>query len=664
MIFSNEIIAQIDIQDIVNRNDTVQDMHKKASTLLFLAEYYIQNQPDSAIIYANQALEIAYDHNDSSAMCVAYRHLSVSYGEKREFDLSEAYFIYGLPFARTAKDSADFYADMGTVYTMSGNLQKAGKSHSIAKNIFTRISDTNNLARLITNMGVMHSHNADYYQASECFLEALEICEQINDEVSLALIYQNIGELMALQNQYDKAVGYYNSSLNLFEKLEQFPDVSAVFLNLGQIYIEQNQWDVAKHYLNKSYIIDTTFKLKNHESIALKLLGITYLRVNRLESAERLISEALRIQNENSYKSLIGETTTILAEVYFEKGNYIEALELLNSVESETEISGDDNLLSKILSLKSSSLAKLNKFDSAYFTLKNSNKISDSIFNIKKSKSIMNLELAYQTEKKEKQIDELKYNDLIYQEQLKNKMTQVYLLIVSVVLLVVILVFLLFFIKRRHQNENKNRERRFLQGRFEAEEKAKDKIAIELHDDIGGRLIGIILQLQSSQNLTDSELKLLQDVYRDVRRLSHSLDEPLFTEITLQEKVRNYLSELKEHVNFKSQFIDDISYNWKTIESQQELQRNIYRIVQELITNTIKYADATEVEIQMMNEDKSFVMIYEDDGVGMTEEELDNNLSFNTIRKRIEMFDGNFEINSNSGKGVFVIISIPIQIKK
>lgn len=664
MIFSKETNAKINIKNIVGNADTIQDIHKKANYLLFLAEYYMQTQPDSAIIFANKALELTYKNNDSAIICDAYRFLSVSYGNKSECELSEAYFIFGLPFALTATDSANFYADMGSVYTKCGNMHKAGKSHSLAKNIFTKISDTNNLARLITNMGIMHSHNADYYQASECFLEALDICEQINDEESLAVIYQNIGELMAIQNQYDKAVGYYNSSLNLFEKLEHFPDVSAVYLNLGQIYIEQNQWDVAKHYLNKSYIIDTTFKLKNHESIALKLLGITYLRINRLESAERLISEALRIQSENSYNLLIGETTTILAEVYFEKGNYTEALELLNSIKPQTSKSVDDILLSKILSLKSATLAKLNKFDSAYFTLKHSNKISDSIFNIKKSKSIMNLELAYQTEKKEKQIDELKYNDLIYQEQLKNKMTQVYLLAVSIVLLIVILVVLLFSIKRKHQNENKNRERRFLQGRFEAEEKAKDKIARELHDDIGGRLIGIILQLQSSQNLTDSELKLLQNVYRDVRRLSHSLDEPLFNEITLQEKVRNYLSELKEHVNFKSQFIDDLSYNWQTIEEQQELQRNIYRIVQELITNTIKYADASEVEIQMMNEEKSFVMIYEDNGVGMTEEELDNNLSFNTIKKRIEMFDGNFEINSNSRKGIFVIISIPFQIKK
>jgi len=273
----------------------------------------------------------------------------------------------------------------------------------------------------------------------------------------------------------------------------------------------------------------------------------------------------------------------------------------------------------------------------------------------------MNLELAYQTEKKEKQIDELRYNDLLQQEQLKRGNTQVYLLVVSLALVILIGGILFFYRKRRRQNENKKREQQFLQGRFEAEEKAKDKIARELHDDIGGRLIGIILQLQSSKQKHQAELKLLQDVYNNVRRLSHRLDEPLFTELTLQEKVKNYLSELKEFTTFTCQFIDDLNIDWKRVDQSQELQRNIYRIVQELTTNTIKFAKATEVEIQMMNDLHKFVMIYEDNGIGIKAQEGKNKLQFNTIRKRVEMFGGDFEVNSQEGGGLFVIVNIPIK---
>jgi len=335
---------------------------------------------------------------------------------------------------------------------------------------------------------------------------------------------------------------------------------------------------------------------------------------------------------------------------------------LLETADSLARQNSDDNLLANVLFLKSEILAKLEVYDEAYLALNLSKTMKDSIFNIEKTKGIMNMELAYQTEIKEKQIDELKFNDSLRQEQLGKRTIQVYLLIVSFILLVVLAISLFLYWRRRQLNENQDRDRQFLQGRFEAEERAKDEIARELHDDIGGQLIGMILQLQSSQNLSEPELKHLQNVYQDVRRLSHSLDEPLFSGVTLQEKVRNYLSELKESVSFQTQFIDDLTKDWDKIDGQQELQRNIYRIVQELITNTVKHAKATTVDIQMLNEPMLFVLIYEDDGVGMSPEKSESNVSFNTIRKRVEMFGGSCEIISSPGKGIFVKVSIPFKL--
>lgn len=651
------------IQEIINRTDTIEDLYKKTSSYLYLAEYFKQHQPDSAIGFANKALEIAVEAADSSQVCDAYKYLGISFAEKNNCLQAEGHFNSGLPYATNAKDSASLYADMGAVYTMCGDLKKAEYCYEIASGIYTRINDRNNLARLITNIGVMHARNANYYQASENYLEALAICEEMDDLESIAGIYQNMGEVMALQEQYDKAVGYYTSALTKFEELQRFTSMAGIYLNLGQVYIEQSQWDVAKHYLNKSYVLDTTYKLVHFESIALKLLGITYLRIDKLESAERLIVEALRMQKEFGFYTLVGETTSVLAEVYYEQGKIKEALKLLYTSEAHAQENSDDNLLARVLLLKSVIHAELKQFSLAYYALHLSSKIADSMFNIDKSKSIMNLELAYQTEKKEKQIDELKYNDSLRTEKLETRTFQVYLLIVSLVLALVILIFVFFYFRERQRIENQIRERRFLEGRFESEERAKDEIARELHDDIGGQLIGMILQLQSSPQNSELELSQLQNVYRDVRRLSHSLDEPLFVDVSLQEKIRNYLSELKESVSFETQFIDDLEQDWEQVEGKQELQRNIYRIVQELITNTIKYAKATTVDIQILNEANMVVLIYEDDGVGMPSEKLENNDSLHTIRKRVEMFGGDFEVNSSPGNGVFVKVTIPYKLE-
>lgn len=654
--------AQRSIQDLLNKLDSIQDSTKKASSLLFLSEYYLQSETEKSLDYAKQALIISEQLKDSTLICNAYRFLSI--GEAQDFNCAEsaALFRKGIQFANTSKDSAAFLSDMGAVFTICGNLQLARKCQTTAKELFLKIGDKGNLALLLVNMGVTYVRNSLYYQASSSYLEALALCQELNDEESIAVIYQNMGEVMALQEQYDKAVGYYTSSLNKFDELGKVRSMAGVYLNIGQIYIELEQWDVAKIYLNKSYVIDTTYNLENYESTALKQLGITYLRINKLKSAHELVRAALYIQNKNGYSTLIPETKSVFAEIYYQMDDLPKALELLKEAEKGAEKIGDDQLLSKVLLLQSTILGDINKYDEAYAKLQESTILSDSIFNLEKARSIMNLELAYQTEIKEKQIDELKYNDSLQQEQLKNKSIQVYLLIVSIILLFFFLLSMWVYWRKRRQIDNQKRERKFLQGRFEAEEKAKDEIARELHDDIGGQMIGMILQLQSTNKLKDKEIQQLQDIYQDVRRLSHSLDEPLFVEIKLQEKIRNYLSELKSQVKFESSFIDDFKEKWNHIEGSQELQRNIYRIIQELLTNTIKHAKATEVEIQLINESKSIVLMYEDNGKGMTSDDLDNNLNFNTIKKRLEMFDGHFEVNSQMDSGFLVIINIPYSL--
>ncbi|NPD45401.1 MULTISPECIES: tetratricopeptide repeat protein [unclassified Lentimicrobium] len=657
--------SQTKVDSIISEIDTTKNLYRKTTKQLHIAESYMRDRPHDAIEYAESALNNSLLLKDTMLILNAYKSLIISFSGTNGCDQVKDYYPFGFTYARTAKDSASYYADMGVVFTICGNLREAEVNYHKAMLLYKQMDDKINVAVLMTNMGVTYARNGQYYQASSNYLKALQISEEMKDEESIATTYQNMGEVMALQKQYDKAVGYYNSALNIYQKHKNQADMAAVYLNLGQIYIEQEEWDVAKHYLNRSYVIDTAQNLLHLESLALKQLGITYLKADEFISAQRLVSAALYIQYLHNYSSLIPETATLLAEIYYKQGKYTEALNILNNSEYTTKEIGDTNLLSRIYLLKSSILDILNQHDKAYKYLKNSVKISDSIFNIESSKSIMNLELAYQTEKKEKQIDELKFNDSLRQEQLKSKSIQLYLLIVIAILILIIMIYVLLYIRRRHFKETEQREKQFLQDRFEAEERAKDKIARDLHDDIGGQMIGMILQFQSANKLDEKEIGQLQNIYMDVRRLSHSLNEPIFSEITLQEKIRNYLSELKAHAPFQTQFIDDFSPKWDTILGYQDLQRNLYRIIQEQLTNTLKHAQATEVDIQLLNEDQHLIMIYEDNGIGLDSvESKDGQLKFNTIRKRVKLFTGEFEFNSQKGHGVFMMIRIPLQFKK
>ncbi len=652
--------SQIDIKKLKTETDTCSDLREKTNKQIQITNYFIKNSPQEATEYAEHALDNSLVLKDSTIILIAYKSLIISFSGANGCKKVEEYYPFGFTYARSKTDSAKYYTDMGIVFTKCGNLREAERNFNYGKLLYSQLNDKTSLSILHTNMGLMFSKNGKYYQASSNYLNALQISEELNDKESIASTYQNMGEVMALQKQYDKAVGYYNSALNIYQEIDSEPDLAAVYLNLGQIYIEQKQFDVAKHYLNKSYVIDTTYNLFHLESLALKQLGLTYLRNNQYESARQLVTAALYLQNRNNYTNLVPETSTLLAEIYLSQKKYDKALVILNQTEKIAKESGNTNLLGKIFLIKSSLLSLTNKHRQAYQYLKSSNKITDSIFNIEQSKSIMNLELAYQTEKKEKQIDELKFNDILRQEQLKNKTVQIYLLIVSTILIVIILISILIMWRRRHIRDSEQREKQFLQDSFAAEERAKDEIAHELHDDIGGQMIGMILQMQSYNTIPEEEIGRFQKIYQDLRRLSHSLNEPIFDQISLQEKIKNYLSELKEHAPFSCNFIDDFEYDWVKIVGAQSLQRNLYRMIQELITNTIKHAKATEVDIQLMNEESNLILIFEDNGIGFNDT---NKQNLATIRKRVKLFEGQLEINNQDTNGTFILIKIPLRVR-
>ena len=657
----NYSYGQFDIQVVIDNIDTIQNFQKKASSYLYVAEYYLLENPENTKHYASKALELSVLLGDSSLISDSYRLLGISNAELANCGRSDSLLLLGFGYTTTLEGRATYLIDMGAVFTMCGNLKDAYMCYDEASYILQELNDYDALAGLNINLGVTYSQTAQFYKASKSYHKALEICDKMNDEERIPIIYQNLGEVMAMQSQFDKAVGYYNSALNMFIEQNKQKAMAGVYLNLGQIYIELKQWDIAKSYLNKSYVIDTTLNLINYESIALKQLGVTYLRVGKLDSAEELIRAAIYRQDKNGLISLLSESQSVLAEILYEKGKYDEAAEVLNKAIIYAEEFHNDRLLMDLYLLSSKIFEKQNNHQLAYQYLLEGTRISDSVFNIGKINSIMNLELAYQTELKEKQISELQFNETLQQQKFRNKSFQNSLLIVSVVLIFVIMLSILLYWRRRQMMETQLRDQKFLKGRFEAEEKAKDKIASELHDDIGGQMIGLIMQLQSSGKLSNEELNQLRKVYQEVRRLSHSLDEPLFKEIVLQDKLHNYFSELKNQLDFSISFIDDFDIKWSEIREHQEIQRNIYRIVQELITNTAKYAAATDVEIQLIHEKKAIVLIYEDDGVGMNTE-LNSSPNFNTIRKRLEMFNGTMDIRSESKGGFFVRIAIPFEL--
>ncbi len=136
--------------------------------------------------------------------------------------------------------------------------------------------------------------------------------------------------------------------------------------------------------------------------------------------------------------------------------------------------------------------------------------------------------------------------------------------------------------------------------------------------------------------------------------------------ILIKGGLKEALDELAMYVNNAANtqvYIDLIGFEERPSEV---IEVNLYRIIQELLTNIMKYAKANEVHVQLSKENGAITLMVEDDGVGLEPEKLKNSKGngWHNINSRIDLMKGTIEIDTKLGKGTVVFIEINENINK
>jgi len=177
------------------------------------------------------------------------------------------------------------------------------------------------------------------------------------------------------------------------------------------------------------------------------------------------------------------------------------------------------------------------------------------------------------------------------------------------------------------------------------EDTERQRIAEELHDGLGSQIGALHLKL-SSANFGETNLKGLEEIGNDVRRISHDLLPPQIENGNLIEAVEK-MFQLHSTDSCLFYFHNHSSFNG-LMDTKFDLQ--LYRIIQELVRNTVKHAKASEVHLSIWKEDSIWVFEYEDNGVGF-KADLFEGLGSQNLKARIHRLQGSFEIDSALGKG-------------
>ncbi len=213
--------------------------------------------------------------------------------------------------------------------------------------------------------------------------------------------------------------------------------------------------------------------------------------------------------------------------------------------------------------------------------------------------------------------------------------------------------------KKKLDHDRMNR----VQEMIDWQETERQRLSRELHDGIGQLLLSVKMRLgrikgksQNDDGIIEDTQTILQQTVKDVRDISNNLMPSVLKEFGLIKGVENLCNEVTVNYNIEAKFDTNIENidNLKT-------STYLYRIIQEAITNAIKHANPTNINIKLLSSDKYIKLKINDNGKGFNSDNQLNTKSngLRNIRERVKLLNGKCEINSNPNHGTEIIVETP-----
>lgn len=247
-----------------------------------------------------------------------------------------------------------------------------------------------------------------------------------------------------------------------------------------------------------------------------------------------------------------------------------------------------------------------------------------------------------------------------------------------IVLLTVLLVlFLVIYQKRIVTQENRlqklenEKQQALLKATIEGQERERKRLAKDLHDGIGSLLSGLSFNLKFQKNIKNEDqeyssfleeaCKLVDEGIENVRAVSHNLLPSTLENFGLISAIKECIIPLTQTSSIKT----NIQVPEELPPLPMEISLGILRVFQELVQNTIKHANATQIDAQIVYNSSIISLEYEDNGKGFHLDDIDMyGIGIKNMQSRIQALHGTFSIDSKTKKGFRAYLEIPIVLKE
>ena len=598
----------------------------------------------------------------------------------------------------------------------SSDPENAKKYYKEAGELSEQLKYSKGILKYISNYTYVLNMQGDYDRSLELNLRSVEISKALGDSLALAKCLFNVGTSYQYLNNYEAAISNYLEGKNIFSSLNNDIFTAKASDILQTLYQKLKRYDEAIELGNEAIVLSRKYSLDYELANALGNMAINYNATNEPDKALTVLKEALSICKSINNKYLEVSVHLNFSEAFEKKlafENMKEHAIMARNLSVEVGDVQSKGLALKLLSAyhlyineneKAIMLAKesydifqenkldLEKLESLswlskvslvsgnikeYFNYQNKEKaLADQLLNKNIQNRILEIEKKYETKSKEEKIAQLEDKDQEQQVKLSNR-TKLNIALISFIIVFFLLAILFYknfrqkLIIRQKRISELEIEHQLMatEAVLKGEEQERVRVARDLHDGLGGLLSGIKFSFQNmkgnmnipAENETayNKGMSMLDISIEEIRRIAHNMMPETLVKFGLDTALKDFCSSIDQKgtvlITYQSIGMENYSID-------QSKSVSIYRIVQELVYNSLKHAQANSIIVQLIKNEDSLSLTVEDDGIGFKAKYLKKTkgIGWSNIYSRVDLLKGKLDIQSLPDKGTSVQLTFTI----
>lgn len=557
---------------------------------------------------------------------------------------------------------------IGSSYVFETNYPEAINYYNQALSLAEEIKFIDEIGNLNNNLGMVFNELGDFKSSYAYYSTAIQNYTLTNNKEKISGTYNNIGVVYLSLNNHEKALTFFERALDTTFVYKDTILVATIYNNLAICYAKENPdkaFESLNHAISLSHQVSNQYGL----CISYQIMGNIYLNLENEEEALKAYNTSVQIAETANLTHQLANAKVGIARVMLSMDRIDEALSAAFEVMQTATETNSLVLKSEAHQILSTIYEKNGEYQNSLLNYRKHVATQQELTNQTVVNQIHDIELSHLN-----QINKMQQLELETKELAISKKNYLLFFISLIFMLLLVGLYLLY---RNHQHKQKVSFQKTVielnskkaKAALEAEIRERKRIGEELHDSLGYllSLAGLNASvLEKRKDLTEDKKKELikalmesiDDAFDEVRNISHNLAPSLLSEQGLKGVLKSISDKINQSNKIKMKY-DTFGLDSKL---DEVIENVLYRTLQEIVNNTIKHANATELFIQIAQDKSQITLMAEDNGQGFNTSEHagKKGLGLSHIKSSIENLNGSMYIDSKENRGTIISIVIPL----